>query len=221
MAVLTEEEGRSLTSEIRGALVFAADKIIVAYHGRVWIGMGYASWDDYRETEFGGSFIRLPREERQAAVTSLRDAGLSLRAIAAATGDSKDTIGRALAGVSNETPAPDPEPAKPITGTDGKTYQRPASKPEPDDVIDAEVVQDEPEPVTSRTPKRRPITDQARDAGWELRKAVERLERIAADDRFTANTSKVAPHLRGHLTNAVEVCTDLLNRINTQLEDIA
>lgn len=63
----------------------------------------------------------------------------------------------------------------------------------------------------------RPITDQSRDAGWELRRAVERIERIAADGRFNAQIEKVAPHLRGHLTDAITSCQAVLDRINSQL----
>lgn len=70
----------------------------------------------------------------------------------------------------------------------------------------------QPEP---KAPKRKPLPDQARTAGWELRKSVERLERIAADDRFTPNKEQMASHLRGHLTHAVQVCQDLLARIDT------
>lgn len=70
----------------------------------------------------------------------------------------------------------------------------------------------QPEP---KAPKRKPLPDQARTAGWELRKSVERLERIAADDRFTPNKEQMASHLRGHLTHAVQVCQDLLTRIDT------
>ena len=89
-------------------------------------------------------------------------------------------------------------PSRPaVTGIDGKTYTPRERK---------------------AAPKRRPLTDQARDAGWELRKSVERIERIASDDRFTPNKEAVASHLRGHLTNAIEVCQDLLDRINTQEE---
>jgi len=58
-------------------------------------------------------------------VASLRESGLSLRAIAAATGDSYDTTRRAVAaGDANRSPesGDDGEPAQPITGTDGKTY---------------------------------------------------------------------------------------------------
>jgi hypothetical protein len=86
----------------------------------------------------------------------------------------------------------DSEVPTPITGTDGKTYTNKPTKP-----------------------RRSPITDQARNAGWELRKAVERIERIAADDRFNSQIETVTSHLRGHLTNAVEVCQELLDRINS------
>lgn len=62
--------------------------------------------------------------------------------------------------------------------------------------------------------RRKPLTDAARDAGWDLRKAVERLQRITADDRFASNKQQVAPQMRSHLENAVEVCQDLLARID-------
>lgn len=68
-----------------------------------------------------------------------------------------------------------------------------------------------PKPAASR---RRPITDQARDAGWDFRKLAERLERIGSDDRFPQNREQVAAHLRGHLTFAIEVCQDLLDRFD-------
>ncbi len=58
-------------------------------------------------------------------VASLRESGLSLRAIAAATGSSVNTVRDAIGHddvYQSDTPAPDAEPAQPITGTDGKTY---------------------------------------------------------------------------------------------------
>ena len=42
---------------------------------------------------------------RREQVASLRESGLSLRAIASATGASKDTVSRVLSGVASETPA--------------------------------------------------------------------------------------------------------------------
>lgn len=96
-----------------------------------------------------------------------------------------------LRAVPKSTPPAPPAPSN-VIGIDGKTYKRPEKK----------------------APRRRPLPDAARDAGWELRKSVERLERIAADDRFAANKDQVAAHLRGHLNHAIEVCQDLLDRVN-------
>lgn len=47
-----------------------------------------------------------------------------------------------------------------------------------------------------------------------LRKDIERLERIFADDRFTQYKQQVAAQLRGHLKYAAEVCQDLLGRLD-------
>lgn len=64
-------------------------------------------------------------------------------------------------------------------------------------------------------PRRSPLPEQADRAGWEFRRAVERLERIYADDRFAANREQVAAVLRGHLTYATEVLPDLLSGLDT------
>ena len=197
--VLSENEARELTAEIYGHLDTAWNLIIQAYQGRAWEVMGYASWDAYCKTEFNGARLRLPREERQEVVGSLREAGLSTRAIASATGQSEGTVRNDIRdGAGAQNYAPD------VTGLDGKTYTR----PEPE-VIDAEIVE---EPAAA--PRRRALGDQARDAGWELRRSVERLQRIAEDDRFGRNKNEVATHVRSHLTHAVEVCQDLLGRID-------
>lgn len=65
-----------------------------------------------------------------------------------------------------------------------------------------------------RQASRRPLPEFAKRVGWDLRKDVERLERILADDRFTAHRQLVAAHLRGHLEYAAEVCQDLLSRLD-------
>lgn len=210
--------------------------------------LGYRSPGEYLADRFGKALSRLPVIVRREFVGELTDAGLSTRAIAAVTGTSKGSVyndQQAVSGAQGWAPAPtvntetgevsdnylpddatgeevtasvevaitadDAEeapgeevepvlsaaPSRPVvTGIDGKTYK----------------------PREKAAPKRRPLTDQARDAGWELRKSVERIERIASDDRFTPNKEAVASHLRGHLTNAIEVCQDLLDRINTQEE---
>jgi hypothetical protein len=126
-------------------------------------------------------------------VTRLADEGMSTRAIAPIVGVSKDTVRNDLDATGDFSPvAP---VVRETEGLDGKVRTT----------------------ITSgavKTPSRRPLPDAARDAGWELTKAVERLGRIADDDRFAANAEQVATHLRGHLNNAIEACQDLLDRID-------
>lgn len=50
------------------------------------------------DNEFDTGRLRIPREERSELVGSLRAAGLSQRAIAAATGLSQATVSRELSG---------------------------------------------------------------------------------------------------------------------------
>jgi transposase-like protein len=63
---------------------------------RSWSALGYESWDDYCTREFGTSRLRLPREERSEVVSSLRESGLSIRAIASATGSGTRQIQEAI-----------------------------------------------------------------------------------------------------------------------------
>lgn len=87
------------------------------------------------------------------------------------------------------------------------TDEVPASRRKVTDAIKAQGAPSSP-PVK---PRRSPLPEQAQSAGWQLRKAVERIERIAADDRFPAHRDQVAAALRSHLTTAIEVCQDLLD----------
>lgn len=73
---------------------------------------------------FGTSRLRLPREERAEVVASLRESGLSIRAIAAATGDSRETIRRELPTDTNVS-------VDPVIGVNGKTYT-----PKPRPIVD-------------------------------------------------------------------------------------
>lgn len=56
--------------------------------------------------------------------------------------------------------------------------------------------------------RRRPITDQAYSAGWELRKAAERIDRIFADDRFEKHRAEVIAVLGPHVDYAEDVILD-------------
>lgn len=115
----TAEEARILTDGIKSALVATWNLREQAYRGRVWIALGYSSWETYCEAEF--STVAIPRAERGAVVAAMRSAGMSTRAIAAATGLGVGTVHRELSGVPDGTP-------EVITGADGKIYS--ASRPQ-------------------------------------------------------------------------------------------
>jgi hypothetical protein len=88
--------------------------------------LGYSTWDEYCTKEFGAAHLRLPREERPEVVASMREVGLSVRAISAATGLGIGTVARELA---DAPPVPNGTPEPEITGLDGKVYA--PSRPTP------------------------------------------------------------------------------------------
>lgn len=125
---LTSEEARVLTDRIKVGVEAVWELVTQAYQAGAHRALGYSSWDDYCTREFGTSRIRLPREERQEVVASLRESGLSIRAITAATGLSDNTVTKDLRQVSQSaTPGRDEvtprfKESMKVTGTDGKTY---------------------------------------------------------------------------------------------------
>jgi hypothetical protein len=143
----TKLQAEKLTEQIGKGFQAAADLMIKAVKGRIWIAYGYKSFEEYRDKELGKFPLALPMLQRKAAVMKLAEAGLSSRAIAAATGTSDRQAARdkqeALDQVcQNGTPerAPDlddddepvdvPEvPLPTTTGFDGKQY--PATQPNP------------------------------------------------------------------------------------------
>lgn len=119
---LTPVEAKQLTESIRICVIDLEEKVVVAYFGRVWIAMGYPSWDDYIHGEFKSAPLALPREDRRVQVASLRQQGLSMPAIASVTGTSVGTVHSDLEPFNSER-LPDR-----IVGTDGKV--RPSSLPQ-------------------------------------------------------------------------------------------
>jgi hypothetical protein len=171
---LSTDAARTLTDRIKIALEGTWQLITEAYTSRAWNALGYDTWDAYCATEFGAARLRPPREQRRDVITSLRDAGLSLRAIESATSVTRKTIIRDCAQVVESPP-----PAA-VTGVDGKTYPAP-TQPQ------------ETSPVAARD-RRRPLPQALTTATRDLTKAADRLVRLTADDRFTRN--KEAAHDR-------------------------
>ena len=182
-----------------------------AKDGNAHVALGYASWTAYLADVLGKQPIRLDAPERRELVAYLSGEGMSTRAIAPIVGVSVgQTHADRVAGVQalntsvdretgeiTETTVPTPAAAwaGTVTGLDGKTYERPA-------------------PSAPKSPPRRPLADQFLDATYELTKAVERLERLVNDDRFTQNAEKVAQRNRGDLLRASDSLAGVISTIN-------
>ena len=99
----TVSAANARADKIRGTLSFAwkelAPDIIAAYEKRDWETLGYADWASYMAGEFAASWPAFQsKDERQEIVFQLSElgAGMSQRAIAAATGISQATVSRIL-----------------------------------------------------------------------------------------------------------------------------
>lgn len=175
----TEAEARELTEELKGDYGSLQVKISTAWQGRIWLALGYESWQDYLDEEFRDVSLRPPKDLEDQVIGELRAAGMSVRGIAAATDISKSTIDRRVAdaGVPNGTPEstaragePDGTPADPapVIGLDGKSYQPQRPTPPADrseDIVDAEVIEYE---ESWRMTGQEPDTDRlASDLGIE------------------------------------------------------
>jgi len=87
-----QREARALTERIRLAADDLWELIVIAYQSKTWKVLGYDTWDDYVGRELGDLKIRLPKEDRREIVATLRDNGLTLSAISAATGYDRKTV---------------------------------------------------------------------------------------------------------------------------------
>lgn len=199
IALPTQEQARALTDRIKIAVEGTWQLIREAYTTRTWAVLGYDTWDAYCTAEFGNARLALPREERQEVVASLRESGLSTRAIASATGLSQSTVTRATE--SNESVAA-------VIGVNGKTYTV-TREPE---VVDAELA-DEPARYEPPKAKRRPLPEAFTDAGRDLGRAAERLARLTEDDRFAKNRDTTR-HQVPELLGALERTTSLIHALD-------
>ncbi|NUS43739.1 MAG: hypothetical protein HOQ24_08650 [Mycobacteriaceae bacterium] len=198
--IVSEDAARQLTDRIKSHVEQVWDLVEQAYATRVWLALGYTSWDAYCTAEFGACRIRLPREDRQEVIASLRESGMSTRAIAAATGISQPTVRRDLSGDSGES---NDSPAGPIRGTDGKCYPTTTA----DDHTDGSGTPD-------RQPRKRtPLPDAAWRAVVELRKDADRLTKLADDDRFTRHAPELAHRNLSDLIRVRDALADVIERL--------
>ncbi|QIS10633.1 hypothetical protein [Nocardia arthritidis] len=209
--VVTAEAARELTDRIRICVDTAWELIKQAYVSRVWVVLDYGSWDEYCAQEFDRARIRIPREERPEVVASLREIGMSTRAIAAATGVSDFTVRQDLAGARNLAPdrpgACDDGPV-PVLGEDGKTYPSPNPR-------QSRVEGDESRDDVERKSRRKPLPDAFWQAGIDARKAVERVERLVADDRFDRNAEQITSTSLADLVRARDALGRVIDRMSS------
>lgn len=141
------EEARRITNELRAAQGAIEDRAKVfvalavdAFNRRVWVPMGYSSWEVYCAAEQVAIAERIPKTLRVEIVSTMTEAQMSTRAIAAPLGVDHTTVllDQRQAGGGNPPPAADrsKEDVEPrfkelVKGRDGKAYKRPEPKPTP------------------------------------------------------------------------------------------
>lgn len=210
--VMTEAEARVITSRIRSLAESIADRVDLlaakvreARDGQAHAALGYGSWTAYVSAEFADVLPRLDREPRRELVAALAETGMSTRAIAPVVNASQRTISNDLSNVAHlasahsvaetgpegERDVPSVQSRPPVTGLDGKTYTRP----------------------TPKTTPRRALPDQFFDAAFDLSKAVDRVARLADDDRFPQNAEKVAAKHRDDLIRARDALDGVIARM--------
>lgn len=204
-----------------------------------WRALDYASPTAYVSERFAGALTRLPIEVRRPVVAQLSAAGMSTRAIAPIVGVSQKTVDRDARNQVSHYDSPKPEretgtfqtgaawvesgdeiPLETETTYDKETYEvlEEAPLPKSEKIIGADGKEyKRPEPVAQpelSKPKRRPLPDQLRDAGWELTKVTEKLQRLFEDDRFERSKKDVTAPLRGHIENNIAELTKMLDALN-------
>lgn len=234
---ITADEARRLTERIR-LTAHSARESIEKLHalvdeakaGNAHLALGYASWTAYLSDVLGDEPLRLARDQRQELVGFLAGEGMSSRAIAPIVGvtdrqvrtdmtgggknfppepkaddfdgsdwiepdpDPQEAARSVVAAAFAQRDEPAPAPAK-VTGLDGKSYTKPAKA------------------EATRMPNRRALPDQFFDANYDLMKVIERIGRLAADDRFPSNAEKVGAKHRTDLLRAIDALQGVVDRL--------
>ena len=131
----------------------------------------------------------LNREQKRALVAESvkADPTLSNREHAERTGVDHKTVQARRAELEGRGEIPHVS-----TRTDSLGREQPVRPTAPANV-NTDTGEIEPEPVK---PRRRPINELLREAGAELDRAVERINRLAQDDRYASNTDLINPYIR-------------------------
>lgn len=208
---------RRLATQAGEQLVQVGRLLDAAKAGRIHEALGFKSWPAYVADALGGQ-LQLSGDVRQVVVGMLSGEGMSVRAIADATGVSKSTVARDIDQVShNGTPGcPSRKlaerrawfaeeqsqtgeaaatntgtPTPTTTGLDGKTYTK-------------------PKPAARR---RAPLTEAFGDARRKLELDARRLARLADDDRFARNRDDLKVRYVWDLLRACAEVQDVIQKL--------
>lgn len=114
----TFEQATEATTAINGLAANFADEwqtyMLDAYYHRVWKGLGYDSWDDWRSKL---ATMKLSPSDRKAMARKAKELGFSTREVASMQGVSQATASR---DVRDEEPAPEPKANQFICDSCGK-----------------------------------------------------------------------------------------------------
>lgn len=148
LRVITAADVRASIGRAQRGLDKAADEIVWQIEMEAWRTLGYSSWGAMRDAEYGGIAFMVPPKNRPELVGRMRAKGLTQKEIADTAGVTERTVRSDLASTGNVS-------GSPITNSRGQ--QRPATYARPerhdDDVIDAEIVEDEPAPAPVARPQ--------------------------------------------------------------------
>lgn len=147
LQVITPDHVRASIRRARKSLEDAASEIVWQIEMEAWRTLGYSSWTAMREAEYGGAAFMVPSKSRPEIVARIREAGLTQREAAATAGVTERTIRNDLTSTGNFSGS-----EAVITNSRGQqrpaTYQRTERE---DDVIDAEVIEDDELRVNTET----------------------------------------------------------------------
>ena len=123
---MSPASAEQVTVQIRSVLDRAWEFIALAYKGRAFLALGYASWDEYVDARFGDLRLAVPREHRTQVVATLAGARMSVRAIAKLLGVGVATVHREMVRATELAPGTSGELEMPVSslGRDGKSYPR-------------------------------------------------------------------------------------------------
>lgn len=209
--VISAQDARNLTDKIKAGTAALWELIKEAYASRAWASLGYASWDDYCTQEFGTSRIRLPREERREVVSSMREIGMSTRAIASATGDSPRTVRRAIdSGGAFAPPGSFLSASCEPVGVDGKTYRAPTRA---EDILTKEELEEHPIPKEDK-PRAEATTKQFMAAVADLNRILDRFHKIKTSPNYRNNIDQLTQTHASDIDRAIDELVDLRNTLN-------